>query len=202
MNSTDQRETEHSALPDFFTTYLQRIEPHTRGSSEAAERQTYATMRAHIDKEANDDIKQFMGGMLSEVCKDAAMLLSYFYNTHWHDYVRARKSLHKQVQPMPLYIALENIMARHTDSSTYTQNPTRARKTLTLPGNYSPSKQVSHLGADTPPPLLLNSFYKFGSHHFLVGRAIKGILDHLEERYGLDFRKLEKARLEGTEGRP
>jgi len=198
MTTGEQDKAGGPSLPDYLTTYLQQIKPDTRGSSDAVEIQKYLTMRAHIDKEATADIKQFMEGMLAEVCKEAAMLLSYYYGALWQDRVRARRALHKKIQPMALYIALEDIMARQTDASTYTQNPTRGRKNLILPGNFSPSKEISYVSADTPPPLLLGSFYKFGSHHFHVGHAIKAILEHLEDRYGLDFRKLEKARPEAS----
>ena len=40
---------------------------------------------------------------------------------------------------------------------------------------------------------LLNSYFTFGSHKFFVGKALSGILTHLEKRYGLDFDKLERA---------
>jgi hypothetical protein len=200
MTTSEQEKAGGPSLPDYLTLYLQQIKPDTRGSSEAVEIQTYLTMRAQIDREATADIKQFMEGMLAEVCKEAAMLLSHYYGANWHDRVRERKALHKKVQPMVLYIALEDIMARQTDSSTYTQNPTRGRKNLFLAGNFSPPKEVPYVSADTPPPLLLGSFYKFGSHHFHVGHAINGILEHLEERYGLDFKKLELARQEAQKG--
>ena len=44
------------------------------------------------------------------------------------------------------------------------------------------------------PSNFKQAFYKFGSNELGIGSAILEILDELEQRYGLDFKQLEKER--------
>lgn len=41
---------------------------------------------------------------------------------------------------------------------------------------------------------VLGSYVKFGAHHFSIGATTQRIMSMLEERYGLDFKQLEKDR--------
>ena len=45
------------------------------------------------------------------------------------------------------------------------------------------------------PEMVETMKYKFGSNHLWIGTALEEVLDMLEERYGLDFNKLEEDRL-------
>lgn len=56
------------------------------------------------------------------------------------------------------------------------------------------SKITNHyfvLDDDITPAAVTYMKYKFGSNELFVGRGLISILEFLEERYGLDFNKLE-----------
>ena len=51
------------------------------------------------------------------------------------------------------------------------------------------------------PEMVETMKYKFGSNHLWIGTALEEILDMLEERYSIDFNKLEMNRLKELNGK-
>jgi hypothetical protein len=188
----------NASIPDHFEKYLDSLRSEGRTHSEQAEREAYTKMQSQIAGEKNGEVRQFMQEMLEHYCQDCSMLLSYIYENLWHGWIKERRSLQKQVQPIELFVSIELILASQCDSSGYTKTY-GPRYPLTIPGNFqnAGTKRVRNLDANVPRARFLNSYYEFGVHRFRVGHAIKKILDHLEKRYGLDFKKLERAQRAG-----
>ena len=174
--------------------YLEgRKSENTRGYSEQAEREAFAKMQSEIDSEGDVEIKKFMQEMLEYICieRDSGFLHDY-YKYNWYDTIKKRKALQKSVKPVRLYVDLVSILASHCDSSRYTTYPGPSPYPLTIP-NLLHEERVYELGDEVPRVGILESYFKFGSHEFLVGRAIQAVINYLEKRYGLDFEKLERA---------
>lgn len=192
--SADQDGREGNApVPDYFQRYLDSLKESARRHSEQEEREACAAMQSQIDREEDFEIRQFMQDTLEHYCQDGSMLVSYVYKTYWHEWISEQRALQKEVEPIELYIALESILANQSDYSGYTKTYGGPRYPLTIPGNYSRQTRVRNIDANVSRVNFLRSYYKFGVHEFHVGQAIKNILNHLEKRYGLDFRKLERS---------
>jgi hypothetical protein len=181
-------------IPDHFQMYLDILKQGVRAHSEQTEREAYAEMQSQIDREEDREIRQFMQDTLEYYCQDCSMLLSYIWGTYWHQWIKEQRALQSEAQPIELLIALESILANQCDSSGYTKTYGQRRSELTIPGNYPGTAPMETRNVDTnvPRARFLNSYYKIGVHKFRVGHAIKNILDHVEERYGLDFKELER----------
>lgn len=51
--------------------------------------------------------------------------------------------------------------------------------------------RISYIITEISPDMITYMKYKFGSNELFVGLGLINILDYLEERYNLDFNKLE-----------
>ena len=178
----------------FHNDYLSTLQHGGREHSPEIENDAFGRMRADIEKERDPETRRFMVDTLVHYCKDCSMLLSYILNEYWRVWIRDYKRKKKTVKPLELYIRMERIMSMCCDSTAYTKQAMSPRRTLTIPGNYSGEQPISYVDHEVSNVGLLNSYFKFGSHKFFVGQAISEIVSHLEERYGLDFDKLERAR--------
>ena len=199
MSSANNDTDRDTRLAELFQAYLDGLpewknESDRRTYSESVERETYTRMLSDIDGEEDTEIKQFMQDTLEHYCDERSMLLSYIYENCWQEWVEDRRALQKEIQPIGLYIALETILASQSDSSGYTQNLGGPRYPLIIPDNYSSERKVRNVDPDVSPAQFLNSSYRFGVHQLYVGRAIKNILNHLEECYDLNFVELERNR--------
>ena len=184
----------------FHNDYLSTLQHGGREHSAETERNAFDRMQADIEKEKDMETRQFMVDTVVHYCKDCSMLLSYILNEYWHVWIRDYKRKKKKVSPLELYIDLERIMSMCCDSTSYTKQSISPRKTLTIPGNHSGEERITYVNKGVSNVGLLNSYFEFGSHKFFVGQAISGMVSHLEERYGLDFDKLERARQRAKEG--
>src|SRR3990172_6595439 len=116
------------------------------------------------------------------------MLFYYFYEQCWEKKIQEQRTLQKKIQPMELYIQLEDILASQSNSYEYTKTFSSHRYPLTVPGNFSGETKVRDVNeTDFLPARFVKSYYKFGVHTYHVGSAIRNILDCLEERYSLNF---------------
>ena len=193
----------NASTPDYLEKYLDSLRSEGRAHSEQAEREAYAKLQSQIAGEKNGEVRQFMQETLDHYCQGGSMLLSYIYENRWHEWIKEQRSLQKQVQPIELFISIESILANQCVSSGYT-NTYGPRYPLTIPGNYpnAGTNRVRNLDANVPRARFLSSYYKFGVHEFRAGHAIKKILDHLEDRYGLDFKKLERTHQRAEKRKP
>jgi len=184
----------NASMPDCFQKYLDGLKSENRAYSEEAEREAYAKMQSQIDGEEDTEVKQFMQDKLEYSCQEGSMLLSHIWETGWHQWIEEQTAQQREVQPIELFIALELILANQCDSSGYTKTYGQPRYNLTIPGNTPATAptRTKNVDTDVPRVRFFNSYYKFGVHKFWVGHAIKAILDHLEKRYGLDFKELER----------
>ncbi len=183
----------------FHDDYLSTLQRGSREYSAKVENDAFRRMRADIEEEKDKETRQFMVDTVVHYCKDCSMLLSYILNEYWHAWIRDYRRQMKKVKPLELYIDLERIMSMCCDSTTYTKQSNSPRKTLTIPGNHSGEERITYVNSEVSNVGLLNSYFKFGSHKFFVGQAISHTVSHLEERYGLDFEKLERARRRARE---
>lgn len=181
-------------LAEQFQIYLERLKAGSRPFSEAVERETFNTMWALIDAETDAETKEFMHETLAHYCSED-VLLSVKREHNWDYDVREQRTAQQQAQPKDLFLALEDIVARHFSSSGYTKTFDQRRWPLTLPG-YHPGhsdQKFRHPPADISHAKLFRSYYQVGVHTLRIGHAICELMNHLEERYDLDFDALENS---------
>ncbi len=98
----------------------------------------------------------------------------------------------KVMYPLPVHQGVADILT----SSTYTKG--RGRTTAWRMHTSASSSEFTGEGRDWfdewNAQEVLGSYVKFGSHRFAVGATTQRILGLLEERYGLDFKELERHR--------
>lgn len=181
------------ALPDCVHDFIAGLKSDGGNFSEQEEIDAALEIQKRIDKEKDQHIKQFMEDTLAYYCKDRSMLLSYILDARWHDWIREQRVLKKKMQPIELYIELERIMAKEADSTGYTKQYSSPPYKLRIPENYEGFREFRQVDPNVSPAKFARSYYKFGIHTLRVGSAIKGILEHLENRYGISFKELERA---------
>jgi len=181
-------------LTEQFEIYLERLKAGSRNFSEALERQTFTGMWALIHAETDAETKAFMQETLAHYCNED-VLLSVKRDHSWDYDVGEHRTAQQQAQPKDLFLALEDIIARHFNSSGYTKTFDQRRWPLTLPG-YHPgdsNQKFRHPPADISHAKLFRSYYQVGVHTLRIGHALREVMNHLEERYDLDFDALEHA---------
>jgi hypothetical protein len=104
--------------------------------------------------------------------------------------LRDERNAKKAMYPLPIHQSVANILT----SATYTKG--RGRTTNWQMHTSASSSEFTGEGRnwfdDWNAQEVLGSYVKFGSHRFAVGSTTQRILGLLEERYELDFKKLEK----------
>ncbi|RYG88848.1 MAG: hypothetical protein EON58_19705 [Alphaproteobacteria bacterium] len=104
--------------------------------------------------------------------------------------LREERDAKRAMYPLPVHQGVADILT----SSTYTKG--RGRTTAWQMHTSSTSSEFTGKGRDWfdawNAQEILNSYVKFGSHRFSVGATTQRILGLLEDRYGLDFKQLEK----------
>lgn len=122
------------------------------------------------------------------------MKFSYCLENVFPQAVKDQREAAKTIRPFGLFAAIERIMAGATHTSNFGDS---SRWPLHTSGTYSKSKKLPRngaLGDLALPKDILGSYYQFGVHTFRVGRVVHDIMRMIEQRYGLDFEALEKAR--------
>ena len=184
-------------MSELFVKYLDDVREGRVGGTAPtgdieSERRAYKEMILQIENEEDREIKKFMWDTLEYYCQDRAMLLSYIQDNCWNRWVNEQRNLQKTVQPLEIFIDIESIMAGCCDTTGYTGPNDTTKYNLTIPGAWDGETKTRHLRKDVSRIGLLRSYFKFGVHKFLVGRAIKEIIEYFETRYDLDFNELER----------
>ena len=138
-----------------------------------------------------------MSDTVLHYCNDDSMRLSYVYETYWRQWIRKQKTLEEAMQPIELYIALERIMSSKTEFHRLHEDDLVASLAATDPGPL--------LGTDRGAPRWRRCFSGTvlrlllqNRRPLMLGHALKEMLDYLEQRYGIDFKELERAHQEAA----
>ena len=191
---------ENASMDELFSAYLDDVINGKVGGNSSSrdvdiEKDAYGKMTSEIGDETEDEIKQFMQDTLTYYCRDRTMLLSYIYDNVWGTRIKERRNLLELIQPKGLYIDLVSILTQCCDTTGYTGPMETTKFPLTIPGSWDSDTKIRNISPDVSRVGLLHSYLKLGVHKFRTGLAIKEIINHLQERYGIDFCELERTRL-------
>jgi hypothetical protein len=187
-----------SELPEHVRAYLKKFQGPARQKEEIA----CEHIQRHIQSESDLFLRQYMQDTLIHFCRDDSMLVSYIYETYWDEWISKERDLNRSTQPIDLYIQLERILASQSNSDGYLKGNDRGRYPLCIPGHHAGETKTRNVDKSAvSPSRFRGSYYKFGVHLFFVGHAIQQVLSYLQDRYGIDFGKLEEER-NRTLGKP
>lgn len=182
-----------SDLDEAFKSYVDRIYPGEAEIFYQKQTDAFNKMKTAITEEENRFIKDFMTETIFWLCTQD-MQFSYFLEQRWEDDVREQREAFDNLEDLEVFYSVERILAFSSSSSGYTKNESYGRYPLIIPRYHGGQEKVDLLlKGRFAPSRVLRSYYKFGVHTFYAGRAVKQILEHLEERYGLSFRELEES---------
>lgn len=178
-------------LDEGLKSYVKRICPNQAEASYQQQVDAFNKMKNAMAAERNPFIKDFMRKTLLWLC-DQDMLFTYFLEQRWEGDVQEQRDTLEDKGSLAVFYLLEKILASSSSSYGYTKNESYSRYPLIVPGYQEGEEKTRNVAnGQFAPSRILRSYYKFGVHTFFVGRAVKQILEHLEERYGLDFKTLE-----------
>lgn len=168
-----------------------------------AEREAFFTMVDELNRMRNHYVKrelakyldgQIEQGFFVDILKDYWNSMKYRIRKGQKDHLRLCEKIELDAKPIELCIALEEIFASgHSENRSNASPDSVNFSSKRYPLNIGGSKKRK-LAEDTNPVEFFFSYYKFGAHKLDIGRIITDILKYLEDRYELDFVKLEKER--------
>lgn len=118
---------------------------------------------------------------------------TYAFTECLDEALRYEKAAQKSLYPIPLY----DMITHAVTHATFTIGRGESTRWTVYGGmpsysNADASKRKRY--DDWTAGEISGAYVKFGSHHFSIGKTADYILKALEERYGLDFKELEKQR--------
>jgi hypothetical protein len=159
------------------------------------ERRAYIDFCTRYEKESNQRNRIVMQNMLNFLLfSDRHGMKPSYALTEALDYALGEEAkAFKQMYPLPIHEGIEKILT--TSTNTVGRGSTTRWKLHTWPADYSEFTGEGRKPFDEwTAGEILASHVSFGSHRFSIGAATQRILSLLEERYGLDFKELEKQR--------
>lgn len=159
-----------------------------------AEKQAYMDFCERHTKEPSMRKKLVMQNMLNHLIlsKGHGMKPSYALTEALSSALQDEKQAEKSIYPLDIHAELADILTSATD--TVGRGKTTSW-TIHTGGQYSEFNGEGRSAFDEwTAGEILGSHVKFGSHHFAIGATTQRIMSMLEERYGLDFKQLEKDR--------
>jgi hypothetical protein len=178
-----------------FQKHIDELKKANKVFSEGEELKYFNILKKDIELQSSIEIKEFMLDMLEYYLRETSMNLKYFYEEIWHSCIGQAKKDLETLHSREVYVLLENILARQSDSKEYTKYHDTKRYPLWAPRAYSNEiDKINNITSDLSRLRIIKSYYKFGSHQYHVGQAINKVLSALEERYDLNFKELERMR--------
>lgn len=158
------------------------------------EKQAYVDFCERYAKERSMRKKIVMQNMLNHLLlsKVHGMKPSHALTDALSSALQDEKDAEKKLYPLDIHAEVADILT----SATYTVG--RGKTTswaIHTGGWYSEFRGEGRRAFDEwTAGEVLGSYLKFGAHHFSIGATTQRIMSMLEERYGLDFKQLEKDR--------
>lgn len=118
---------------------------------------------------------------------------TYAFTDCLEEALRTEKASQAALYPIPLY----DMITHAVTHATYTVGRGESTRWTVYGGapNYSNADASKRERYDDWTAVEISGAYvKFGVHHFYIGKTADYILKALEDRYGLDFKELEKQR--------
>ncbi|WP_421590768.1 hypothetical protein [Shinella sp. M27] len=159
------------------------------------EKRAYVDFCERYAKERSKRKKIVMQNMLNHLLlsKVHGMKPSHALNDALSAAFQQEKEAEKTLYPLEIHSEVAHILT----SATYTVGRGKSTAwTIHTGGWYSEFRGEGRKAfAEWSAGEILGSYVKFGAHHFSIGATTQRILSMLEERYGLDFKQLEKDRV-------
>lgn len=159
-----------------------------------AELQAYRDFVVRYQKERDKKKRIVMSNMLHYLVysDQHGMKPSHAFTDALESALDDEKTAKRAMYPLPLHQGIADILT----SSTHTVGRGRTTNWQMHTGTFY--SEFDGKGRewfdDWAAGEVLGSYVSFGAHRFGIGSATQRILELLEERYGLDFRELEKQR--------
>lgn len=152
----------------------------------------YRDFVARYQKQRDKQKRTVMANMLQYLVysDEHDMKPSYALTDALESAMSDERKAKRDVYPLPLHQSIAHVLT----SSTHTKGRGRTTNwTMHTSSSYSVCDgRGRDWFSEWTAGEVLRSYVSFGSHRFHVGGATQRILNLLEDRYGLDFRELEK----------
>lgn len=188
-------------IPNVVRDYCKR----TASSAQHVEKEiaAYVAICERYEKTKNRRTRQALQNMLDFVLdpEGNGMKLSYVVDDVMGYVIKEEADDQKALYPLAIYEAATEFMTH----ATYTKGRGKSTAWTVYSGTgyYSNSDATDRTRYENwTAGEIRSSYVKFGSHRFGIALTTERILKMLEERYGLDFKQLEKDRAKKNKADP